>query len=1356
MAHLLRNHLRFWVRSFWGAVLFVIISLAVVVQLGRALFPVLNDYRDEMEQQLSAQLGVQVEVGNITAKWTGLRPRVTLTGVAVSNLSGEPVFQVEQVSAEVSLLSTLRDWRLGFRKVSFNGLSGTLHQNERGSWWVQGLARMAPPSPEAVTQEPRFRDPVDIFLFGRRVELSDTQLILRFRSGLTTDLTIPYIRLENDTQFHRLTASFGVDEEQQSLSLVVEGVGDPRDEVGFNSRGYLRLQRFPSAKVLAALNIPDDLLSRDTDVDSDSGWRDDGRVTVSLWFEGTASRGLTWHGAAAVEGSPLRPPAHVQLPASMRSRFSGSWEPQRGWQLSASALQLSWADFDSPLLDLRLSGRYGEKTEMALAHLDLAAWHHAVQRAGLLQGHAKEVLDTLRPHGALRNIHIERRPAEQGLFALRGNIVDGRVSAWHGAPALRGVTGVVEASALGGEVRLRTEQGFAMRFPLLYDEPLSFHHAEGAVRWEVDPEVRTAYVSSGLLTLSNDEVRARGHFNLHLPFNGTDKPEMTLMVGVREGRARLHKALVPRTVPQPLLHWLDRAIVGGDVREAGFIYHGSLAADSDTARVIQLHGQVANADIAYDPAWPALRQGSGELYLDDQNLRVKNLIGALGQVEIQNGEVRLESLAEDGFGVAVQASLVGDSQEAKRILEQTPLHDLGGEELASWQWQGPLAADLDILVPLDADLSDAARQQVKVRFAGNQLHMPELDLTFADLEGQLTYDSATGLSSAGIDARLWNAPVHATMRTEPSADGRTLIVQFQGRADVADVGAWSQRPELSFASGQSPVTGELRVPMGGSGPLRFNLHSSLEGVTLAAPPPLQKAAAEARPLRVLIERQAGNASKSRYTFMLDGVGELRWESRDGRMLAADLSLAKASEPLQSGLFMIRGPVAEADALVWRNVLQQYLDALAAKAGREAASAAPAVASPSLAIRADLQIAALQAGDLRLNDVRLRAIEEEQSWRVEVEHEALAGRVIWPLDETPLKVDLERLYLPEEDEPVSVEAGDKVAGFGIDGIALTGDPFVTSADSFWRSLDLSTVPAMDVQVVDLRNGATALGRWAMKLRPIERGLLAYDLTANAFGLTISGRGKPGAELVWTRTPGGDSSYFSGVIRGRNLADTFRQLNLDPALTSESATLDVDLQWPGPPVELDLLELEGVVDLLVQRGIFSRGGSVGENPLLKLIGLLNFDTLARRLRLDFSDLGATGLAYEQIDGTLLFRAGAVHIREPLQVNTPASHLQLVGDLNMAEETLETQLVATLPLAGNLTVAAALTGGVPLAIGVYVAGKIFKDQMDRVSSLRYNVTGNWDNPEAKLERIFENTIVDLPTPATEAPTGGSTLEP
>lgn len=1354
MKRLLKRHLSFWARWFWGVALFLVITLAVVVQLGKALFPVLNDYRGELEAQLSSQLGVEVSIGVISADWTGLRPRVTLSEVAVRNLAQEPVFQVEEVSAEVSLLSTLRDWRLGFRKVTFRGLSAALAQNELGQWWVEGLER-GPPRPPRAEDSARFTDPVDIFLFGRRVELRDTRLTLLFRDGLSTELVTPYVRLENDAHFHRLTASFAVDEEDKALDLVVEGEGDPRDDVNFTARGYLHLQRFPAEKVLAVLGIRDNLWTEASA--ADPSWRDEGRVTLSLWFQGSSSRGISWSGDVRVDGSPLRPPEGMQWPESLQSRFSGAWEPQRGWQLSAADASLEWPEFSAPPLDFQLRGRFGGETELAVASLDLASWTDVMQRAGALQGALDEIFAELHPQGELRNLHVVQRPAERGYFSLRGNVVQASVGAWQGAPALEGVNGYIEASAFGGEIRLLSEAGFSMNFPLLYHQPLTFQRAEGTVRWEIDMDARKVYVGSGLVRLDNEAVSARGHFNVHVPMVANGEPEMTLVVGVGRGTADLHHTLVPFTAPGPLLEWLDRAVRGGDVHNAGFIYHGSLAKEATIARVIQLRGHVTNAEIAFDPTWPALQSGSGLLYLDDHNLTVTDLHGTLEQVQVSDARVDLVTLADEDRAVRVRATAVAESDKAVALLGKTPVGEMLGNDLMSWQWRGAVAAELDVQVPLEKDQADAY-QKVQLAFKDNHLYMPGLDLTLAEVSGPLTYDSEQGLSSPGLKARLWEKTVRAVLSTEQSASGRAVVAQLKGKVDVADVQAWSQRPELAFAQGASQVTGELRVPLAGAAPLRLVLNSALQGVELTAPVPFHKPASQALPLQVVVESRPATANTPAYDdrfpaydyrFTVADAAELRLSMRGGRVRAADLAFAQEPGPMQEGIFQVHGQVPYADALLWRDALERYLDLSANEVGTPPGGSDPAQAADFLPFRIKLDIGELQAGELRLEHARLNASDAQGVWQLALEHPHLAGTAIWSPGDKPLQLQLERLYLPGQDE----SGGDGVLAEG-DGIKVAGDPFAPEVGDFWQSLDLAGIPAADVSIADLRNGATELGRWTFKLRPIERGLLVYDLTAETVGLTISGRGKPGAELVWTRTPKGDNSYFSGLVHAGNLAETFRRLGFEPALTSDSANFDVELQWATPPVGINLLTLAGVVDLSVQRGVFSRGGGVGDNPLLKLIGLLNFDTLARRLRLDFSDLSATGLAYEEINGALLFRRGLVHIQQPLQVSTPSSYLQLVGELDVVHETLDTQLVATLPLAGNLTVAAAFTGGVPLAIGVYVVGKIFKNQVERVSSLRYKVTGRWDDPDAKLERIFENTVVD-PSIRSSQSKGGS-VEP
>src|SRR5690625_7550293 len=107
--------------------------------------------------------------------------------------------------------------------------------------------------------------------------------------------------------------------------------------------------------------------------------------------------------------------------------------------------------------------------------------------------------------------------------------------------------------------------------------------------------------------------------------------------------------------------------------------------------------------------------------------------------------------------------------------------------------------------------------------------------------------------------------------------------------------------------------------------------------------------------------------------------------------------------------------------------------------------------------------------------------------------------------------------------------------------------------------------------------------------------------------------------------------------------------------------------------------GDVALELTEGRFSRNASGGADGILRLFAVLNVDSLARRLRLDFSDLYPSGLAYDRSRGRAHFGAGQIECREPLRVRSPSSRMQRLGRIGLVTETRGARCVATVPLAG-----------------------------------------------------------------------------
>jgi len=57
-------------------------------------------------------------------------------------------------------------------------------------------------------------------------------------------------------------------------------------------------------------------------------------------------------------------------------------------------------------------------------------------------------------------------------------------------------------------------------------------------------------------------------------------------------------------------------------------------------------------------------------------------------------------------------------------------------------------------------------------------------------------------------------------------------------------------------------------------------------------------------------------------------------------------------------------------------------------------------------------------------------------------------------------------------------------------------------------------------------------------------------------------------------------------------------------------------------------------------------------------------------------------------------------------------------------------------NLPWVAAVVGGLPAAAGVYITSKLFKKQVDKLSSISYSIEGPWGDPEIEVQKIFSDS--------------------
>ena len=185
------------------------------------------------------------------------------------------------------------------------------------------------------------------------------------------------------------------------------------------------------------------------------------------------------------------------------------------------------------------------------------------------------------------------------------------------------------------------------------------------------------------------------------------------------------------------------------------------------------------------------------------------------------------------------------------------------------------------------------------------------------------------------------------------------------------------------------------------------------------------------------------------------------------------------------------------------------------------------------------------------------------------------------------------------------------------------------------------------------------------------------------------------------------------------------------------LSASLVWDGSPAAIDMAVAEGQIKLLNGKGRFVQADP---GAALKLLGVFDFAQIGRRLSFDFSDVVQKGWSFHGIQGSLDYKKGKMSILEPIVIEGSSSTFKLAGSVDLNTRELDNDMIVTLLVSRNLpwyaAYSAIATG--PLAgLGVLLAQKILKSQINQASSAKYTVSGTIESPKIELHSLFNNSL-------------------
>ncbi|MGE3297167.1 MAG: YhdP family protein [Porticoccaceae bacterium] len=1268
------------VRWIWALSALLIIAYALLVAVGRELLPRLDGLQPRLDTALSERLGAVAEIRQPSGAWTRLSPHLWAGSVRVASAPGRPPFLVmDALDAEVDLFRSLFARRPAWSDLSLARLQISLTETPTG-WALDGGA----PSTQGAAGQV-----IDMLLAGRRTRIARAEIRLHFRSGVSELIAANHLVLENSGDFHRVGAALEISGEEFA-ALQAEwrgGAVTGADWSDLNGRSYLKLSRLNLSGSLGVIlrGLAPDWARRLAPVAVP--------MNAELWLTATGDGRAEIVGRIATDSLPLGAAPAASPLRDLKADITG-WLGPGDWGLRLQELAFTWNERDIAPLTLEFRQRLGadsRKFSLAADHLDLGTLNAMALAGDLLPKRAAEVLTALNPTGRLAHPRVDIDLNIPGRVAgFQATLENAAVGSWRGSPAVTGISGQITATGHGGTLTLDGTSELAMLFPQAYADFFRVGQVRGQVGFTLDEDYSTLAIQGAPLDIhaAGGAGRIRAAFSLHQPLAPGVHGELWLTAGIRDSDAAYARQYIPRVLEPELLQWLDRALGEMRVVEGGFIWRGTIEKEAGPRRAIQVYARVADGAIAYDPEWPGLMDVSAYVAVDGTDVSGRAKSATIAGVPVRDVRFRTVTVAGNSKPLlAVTASAATEVSRALDVLAQSPLRSRV-EPLRDWQAEGPVAVALDLRIPLSRQHS-GERYRVVAKLADAVLTHRASGLKFERIRGDINFSEVDGLAATGLAAHFWGRELQATIHTD--ARGATRI-DASGRARVEDLPVWPDWLRGAVA-GETGYSASYRIPGDGTAP-RLVVESNLQGVRSRLPAPFTKEDSDA-PLPLTAHLTFG-AEHIDADANLGADLAARARLGDGRTQRAEIALGgmAAELPDVPGL-SVRGHLDVLDLDAWRELLP--------------AAAEPRDLMIAQVPRLQVRIGTLRAAGLQLDGIGVSGAVADGAWRLHGDSATAAGNLVIPLDGGPLGLHLNHLVLPKPD--------------------------FASNQGMLAKLDPHSLPELDFSTLGLRVGARELGQLGFALRRVPDGVQASAIRGEITGLAVGvGEGSP--TLLWRRSGERDQTRFEGVLASDNLAGVLRAWNLPGAIESERATFATVLEWDDKPWKFSARALRGEVGIQIVKGAFHRTSGAASSVAMKLIGLINFDTWLRRLRLDFSDLFETGVSFDELKTTLAFDVGTLSFAQPVKVALPSGKMRLEGRADLIAETIDAHLVATLPVGTNLPWIAALAGGLPAAAGVYLTSRVFDRQVDKLSSLGYRITGPWEDPHIEVERVFSDS--------------------
>ncbi|NQY34039.1 MAG: TIGR02099 family protein [Alteromonadaceae bacterium] len=1305
-----------WLNKLYKILAILLVVFAVLISSLRLFIPYAHQYRQSFQDYINTSYNSNIIIGSLNMEWQRYGPTLIVENVNLLQTELAEVY-IRKIAISIDFWASLAAWEIISYDLNLDGAKVYLDQYVDESDRTDNSKLAIEASLLSNFSE----------LFLKRISqfsLSNSQVIYRTELEEHTFL-ISQLNWNNKENRHLATGDVIVDGlSSNNLKLLIDIEGS--NSQNMNGQIYLQGNELNITPWLDEVFVIEKEITHST-INFDAWLSIEDGLAKSLqvvlgdneisWQNGDKNQSISMH---------------------QGQFFVGGLDKSNQLTLRSTPLQLKINQDKWQELSIE-ARKNGDELFAYLTYLDLSGLKKLFPLFSNDEFNSKMVAE-LALNGDVKDIYFYKN--HQGSkFSATFSDVNSQYS--QGIPGLDNVSGSLIYSDNKFQIELAAKDG-TLDFDQHFKQALPYNQLSATV--SADFSERPWRFDATSISIISDELTLSGDIGVKIPEN--DLVQMSLLASVSNLNVVNANHYYPyMLMGENLVNYLDGALVKGELSQAQILFHGPLGKFpfKDYSGIFTVDAELTDAVFKFASEWPAINDFSANLNFTNNSMLIHGRKGNLSGMRVDGVEAQILELSGDQV-LTVNVELDETNPDHVRdLMLSSPLADTVGKTLTQIAIAKNISGEFNLTLPLKSKDGSVAKGFINLNNNNVSLESPQLN--FSQVNGQLSFNNNV-IEVEDLSLHWQGLPLVVSVKANDEINhyGTDITINANWQDDK-----WHKYvPELlkKYVKGTFDWQGDLSLYMFHDGGFSydFDVRSDLAQTELNFPAPYTKKQQSTLPLLAKISGQLNQS-----TFNLSMGNQLSFygmlDHGTSQFTKAHLVLGDEQMLLPTEGFLITTNLPQANLLQWQPFVKDIIDSTNTNSNTNE----PEITSHSLVVKPERirgSIGKLDIGSQSLTDVSFDLFDKERWWLLQLNAKEARSQIKFYPDwhEEGIEVNADFIHFAKTKEKIAENKIAKTANEDVaDEIDLEKLKAALVKIRIENDAIFSDIPPVRFQCNSCKFSNLDLGKLEFDIVREETDVLVLKrLFAKREKTELSLDGS------WIHNSDISKTQVIGKLTTKDIGHEIEKLGFSSGIKDSGSKSNIDISWSGGPQNFSLANLNGKLSTKLDDGYLA---DVPDGA--RILSVLSLQSLVRKLKLDFRDIFADGMFYNDITADFNLTDGILY-SDNIKLNGSAGDLLMKGNTQLAKGILDYRLSYKTNLTSNLPALAWIATLNPVT---FLAGVALNEVITSkvVYEVNFELTGTVKTPNIReVNRKSKDIRVGQSTPPQIVDSSQKKLQP